>query len=193
MNAERHGRRPSKPRAARPSSPTSAPLISWAARSGRRGRPRRRGRRAWAGPTRRTSPRWYRTWNREPDYSHGFLVLPIALVILWKTLAAGPDDARPAPWLAGLAAGDRGAWRPGPSSTSGARPGRSRPRSCRSIAGLGLARLGWRTMLRTWPAFAFLVFLFPLPPQINTALSQPLQSLATTLRLLAPEADRASG
>ena len=35
-------------------------------------------------------------------------------------------------------------------------------------------------MFRIWPAFAFLIFLFPLPPQLNSALSQPLQSLATT-------------
>src|SRR3954454_4982924 len=41
-----------------------------------------------------------RTWNREPDYSHGFLVLPIALVILWKTWPADPEAA-PRPWLPG--------------------------------------------------------------------------------------------
>jgi exosortase len=49
------------------------------------------------------------------------------------------------------------------------------------VAGLALARLGWRTMRKVWPAVAVLVFLYPLPPQINSALSQPLQSLATTL------------
>jgi exosortase len=48
------------------------------------------------------------------------------------------------------------------------------------VVGLGLAGLGWRVMLRVWPAFAFLIFLYPLPPQVNSMLSQPLQSLATT-------------
>ena len=38
----------------------------------------------------------------------------------------------------------------------------------------------YKRQLRVWPAFAYLIFLYPLPPQINTALSQPLQSLATT-------------
>ena len=45
-----------------------------------------------------------RTWNREPDYSHGFLVIPIALVILWKTW---PD--RPRGGAAALAA-RAGSW-----------------------------------------------------------------------------------
>ena len=48
------------------------------------------------------------------------------------------------------------------------------------LVGLALTSLGWRIMLRIWPAFAFLIFLYPLPPQLNSALSQPLQSLATS-------------
>jgi exosortase len=48
------------------------------------------------------------------------------------------------------------------------------------LVGLALTSLGWRIMLRVWPAFAFLIFLYPLPPQLNSALSQPLQSLATS-------------
>ena len=47
------------------------------------------------------------------------------------------------------------------------------------IAGLGLARGGWRFFTKVWPAYAFLVFLLPLPNSLNTSLSQPLQSLAT--------------
>jgi exosortase len=120
----------------------------------------------------------YRIWVREPDYTHGFLVLPIALAILWRRWP-GPDDPRPAPWLPGwllvvaaLVARvvflERGQnWLEAATLLP-------------VVVGLGLARLGWRTMLRVWPAFAFLVFLYPLPPQINSALSQPLQSLATT-------------
>ena len=120
----------------------------------------------------------YRTWVREPDYTHGFLVLPIALVILRKRWP-GPDGPRPAPWLPGwalvvaaLAARvlflERGQ---GWLESATLLP---------VVVGLGLARLGWRAMLRVWPAFAFLIFLYPLPPQLNSALSQPLQSLATT-------------
>lgn len=119
----------------------------------------------------------YATWVREPDYSHGFLVLPIALVILYRLWPSGAD-ARPRPWLPALvlvaaALGlrswlhERGStW----SETATVLP---------VVAGLGLARLGWPAMRATWPAFAFLVFWLPLPPSINTSLSQPLQTIAT--------------
>ncbi len=119
----------------------------------------------------------YRTWSTEPDYSHGFLVIPIALVILWKLWPARVE-ARPGRWAVGAAAlamalmarawfDERGqSW----LETATLLP---------AIVGLGLARMGWPTFRRTWPAFAFLVFLFPLPPQLNSALSQPLQGLAT--------------
>ena len=120
----------------------------------------------------------YQTWVREPDYTHGFLVVPIALVILWKRWP-GPDDASPGPWWPGWALVVAGL---------GARAifherGNTWNESATLllvVAGLGFARLGWRTMLRVWPAFAFLIFLYPLPSQVNSALSQPLQSLATT-------------
>src|SRR3954454_15544838 len=32
------------------------------------------------------------TWNREPECSHCFLVIPIALVILWNTWPATPES-----------------------------------------------------------------------------------------------------
>ena len=120
----------------------------------------------------------YHAWN-EPEYTHGFLVVPIALVILWKRWP-GPDDPRPAHWwpgwalvLAALAARayfhERGStW----NESATLLP---------VVVGLAFARLGWRTMRRAWPAFAFLIFLYPLPKEVNAALSQPLQSLATTL------------
>ena len=120
----------------------------------------------------------YKAWN-EPEYTHGFLVPPIAAVILWRRWP-GPDEGRPAPWwpgwalvLAGLAARaychERGlTWSESFTLLV-------------VITGLALARFGWRTMGKVWPAFAFLIFLYPLPPQVNSALSQPLQSLATTL------------
>lgn len=119
----------------------------------------------------------YKTWVREPDYSHGFLVLPIALVILvrlWPSTAAD----RPRLWLPGLALVVGGlvvrAWlqERGQNWSETATV-------LLVIVGLGLSRLGWRTMRVVWPAFAFLLFWLPLPPTINTALSQPLQAIAT--------------
>jgi exosortase len=114
----------------------------------------------------------------QPDYTHGYLVLPIALLILWKRWRE-PGVVEFVPWwpgwlmvVAGLMARaafhERGQnW----LETVTMMP---------VLMGLVMARLGWRVMLKIWPAFAFLCFLYPLPPQLNTALSQPLQSLATT-------------
>ena len=125
---------------------------------------------------------FYRTWVREPDYTHGFLVVPIALVILWHLWPKPVADAEAIPirpwwpgWLLVVAAlairlvfNERGMhWMEAATLIP-------------VLVGLALAGLGWRIMLRIWPAFAFLIFLYPLPPQINSALSQPLQSLATT-------------
>jgi exosortase len=119
----------------------------------------------------------YHVWDTQPDYSHGFLVLPIALAILYRRWPVDAAD-RPRVWLPALAAlvavlGAR-AWlyQRGSHWTETAT-------ILPAIAALGLARLGWRTMRATWPAFAYLLFWLPLPPQINSSLSQPLQSIAT--------------
>ena len=116
-------------------------------------------------------------WNREPDYSHGFLVLPIALYILWR-LWPSTEQAQPQVWLPGLALVVIGlglrAWfhERGQNWSETATV-------LIVILGLGFSRLGWRTMRIVWPAFAFLLFWLPLPPTVNSALSQPLQGIAT--------------
>ena len=121
----------------------------------------------------------FRTWMNEPDYTHGLLVLPIALVILWNRWPSREDDIEPTGWWPGwvLVAGSLLA------RLYFHEQGKNWMESATLlpvVVGLGLTRLGLPIMLRVWPAFAFLIFLFPLPPQLNSALSQPLQSLATT-------------
>jgi exosortase len=123
-------------------------------------------------------------WNREPNYSHGFLVLPVALVILWRRWAGdgegrsqAPPALVPSPWgWAGLVAVlaarafcyERGLeW----TETATLLP---------AVACLVLALGGWPLLRRIWPAVAFLVFLFPLPVGVNGFLSLPLQRLAAT-------------
>ncbi len=119
----------------------------------------------------------YGVWVREPDYSHGFLVLPIATWILWKLWPA-PGPASPRPWPAGwllVLAALGGRWHYHEQGANWSESATLLP----LIAGLGLARGGWRFFARVWPAFAYLIFLLPLPDAVNTSLSQPLQSLAT--------------
>ncbi len=119
----------------------------------------------------------YKTWVREPDYSHGFLVLPIALVILFRLWPTQATD-QPRVWLPGLilvvaSLGLRAWFQERGQNWS------ETATVLLVITGLGISRLGWRTMRLVWPAFAFLLFWLPLPPTINTALSQPLQAIAT--------------
>ena len=116
-------------------------------------------------------------WRREPDYSHGFLVLPIAALILAQLWPRAAENGPRVFWpgllliLAGLALR---AWfqSRGNNWTANAT-------LLITIAGVALSRLGLRTLWSTWPALAFLVFLLPLPSNVNSSLSQPLQSLAT--------------
>jgi exosortase len=118
------------------------------------------------------------TWNREPNYSHGFLVVPVALVIFWRRwVEKEPPAIVPSWWgWAGLVGMlvvravcyERGAdW----TETATLLP---------VIACLTLAAGGWPLLRRVWPAIAFLVFMLPLPPSINSILAQPLQRVATT-------------
>lgn len=116
-------------------------------------------------------------WNHEPDYSHGFLVLPIALFFLWSRRSTLPvEQLRPSVWgvLLLLTAG-----------------------ALRTIAGMYylLPLDGWtlpltvagcvwmlygRPCLRwSLPAIAFLFFMLPIPYRAESWLSVPLQNIAT--------------
>jgi exosortase len=118
-----------------------------------------------------------RTWTQDPNYSHGYLVVPIALVILWQRLK-GARSVRIAPWAGGwvalaaiLAARalyyERGyEWQ----ETATIVP---------VVGCLALTYGGWPLLGRIWPAIAFLVFMLPLPARLNGMLALPLQHLAT--------------
>lgn len=117
-------------------------------------------------------------WQSNPNYSHGFVVIPIALVIAWRARKTGPlVEGRPE-YIWGLSvvvgalllreiAEARGMrW----LETATLLP---------IVAGVVLG-FGGRAMLRrTWPAISFLIFMLPLPDRVNNLLSQPLQNVAT--------------
>lgn len=118
-------------------------------------------------------------WNNEPNYSHGFLVIPIAAVIFWRRLVDRPYSWTPyqASWgtwallggtliLRGLAYERGMSW----FETATLIP----------VTACVVYALGGPALLaRAWPAVAFLVFMLPLPPSINTMVSLPLQRIAT--------------
>lgn len=126
-------------------------------------------------------------WETEPDYSHGYLVIPAALFFIWTRRASCPPISSPG-WLTGLSlvsfsllvrmfAGyyyfeSIDAWS-----------------MLFWLAGVVALLFGNATLRWALPAIAFLVFMVPLPFRIEGLLSLPLQRIATkascwTLQLL---------
>jgi len=122
------------------------------------------------------------TWSADPNYSHGYLVVPIALFIAWRRLSEEPwepsRDALPAPWwcwalLAVILAVRVVAYEGGFqwAETATLLP---------ALACLTWTFGGWPLFRRVWPAILFLVFMFPLPNALNMRIALPLQRIATS-------------
>ena len=132
-------------------------------------------------------------WMTDPKYSHGWLVVGFALALLWtRRDRFAWAVSRPNVWglgliAMGLAMQIAGAvwvvdWWTGLSLIP-------------CLAGSSVLLLGWRSLIWSGPAIAFLTFMVPLPPKLETAMSAPLQTLAArasaaTLQLLGQPAVR---
>jgi len=118
-----------------------------------------------------------RTWMDEPDYSHGFFVLPIAIYFLWARRDKFPVDSRGPGWpgLAMIAFAlvmrvlserfyvvELASWSIIPW-----------------IAGVCWLFGGWRFFVWTLPSVTFLFFMMKLPFRAETLLSRPLRKIAT--------------
>lgn len=127
-------------------------------------------------------PTWLllvRVWIREPDYSHGFLVIPVAAYFLWARrdrvpqalaglagmgflvllAACGLRVAAAAFYIDAVDAWSLLLW----------------------IAGAVWLFGGWRLFAWASPSLAFLCFMVPLPFRGERLLSYPLQRIATKL------------
>jgi len=114
-------------------------------------------------------------WTIEPDYIHGFLVIPFAAALLWMRrdmLRDGPG--RPSWWGLLLAIGGAGTWLLGGSRGSPALVGLS---LVPLLWGVALFVGGTRTLRWSWPATAFLAFMIPLPPAMAEWLRGPLREI----------------
>lgn len=122
------------------------------------------------------------TWFHDANYSHGILVIPIALVILWQQLGNDKSErassAVSTAWigwlllaavlvLRGVAYEYNLQW----VESATILP---------AIACLTWIFGGWSLLRRVWPAIAFLVFMLPLPQSISDLVSSPLQRIAAT-------------
>ncbi len=118
-------------------------------------------------------------WQREPDYSHGFLVPPLAAYFLWTRRDTFPTGSVRVAWaglgLVGLSVAVRhvggffsvevvDAWAMLPW-----------------LAGAVWLLFGRRVCWWSLPAIAFLWFMIPLPHRVERWLSLPLQRIATLL------------
>jgi exosortase len=116
-------------------------------------------------------------WSSDPQYSHGYFVPVFAVVLLWLRRAEAPKPwLQPSWWglpilvltLAGWVYAARYAYlTPDPLSILPVTVGLV------LLVG-GLPLLKW-----SWPAIAFLVFMFPLHPRLIGILAEPLQRIAT--------------
>jgi exosortase len=118
-----------------------------------------------------------RRWSEDPQYSHGYIVPAIALLLLWHRRECYPASGGYICWW-GLApliggAGLRLAaawlhvdWIDAVSLLF-------------TLAGLCLLGGGPPLLRWAWPAVVILCFMLPLPYQAEVALAQPLQRIAT--------------
>ena len=126
-----------------------------------------------------TFQRLVEAWENEPDYSHGYLVIPFALYFLWARRDSAPGLSRRFAWVGAilitLSIGIRyfaamvfidaiDAWS-----------------MLIFITGAVLLITGWRFLCWASPSIAFLFFMIPLPYKAERFFSLPLQKTATKL------------
>lgn len=118
-------------------------------------------------------------WNHEPDYSHGYFVLPAALYFLWARRGSLPAPSDLLHWggMALLACS-------GVIRVAGSLWYIDALEAWSLlfwIAGACWLLGGWRLLKWTLPSVGFLAFMIPLPFHAEHLLSLPLQRVATKL------------
>jgi exosortase len=117
-------------------------------------------------------------WEKSPDYSHGYLVLPVCIYFLWARRGACPAPAGTPAWPGLVLI----------SASIAVRFGAAQwfltPLDGWSIllwtAGVVWLFFGGAVLRWSLPAILFLGFAIPLPFRVERALSVPLQRFATT-------------
>lgn len=118
-------------------------------------------------------------WRDQPDYSHGFLVVPLSLFFLWIRRAnLSLADLRPSLWGTALLAVAAGLRITASFYFLGPLDGWTLPVW---IAGSVWLLFGWECLRWSLPAIAFLWFMVPIPFSAESWLSVPLQRIATKL------------
>jgi exosortase len=117
-------------------------------------------------------------WWEDPNYSHGWLIAPIALFILWQRREMLPAITIRHRWWNFLPLALLLAWRYWLYETND--QWLEAATVPLVIAAATLAVGGWGAIRWAWPALVFLIFMIPLPNRFDDFLSAPLQRIATT-------------
>jgi exosortase len=116
-------------------------------------------------------------WRDQPDYSHGFFVVPVAIFILWARRANFPGLSGGLAWGGlGLLALSVLVRMLGAFYYLDAADGWS---ILFWVGGAVWFLCGWRVFWWSLPAVLFLWFMVPLPFRMEHALSRPMQHVAT--------------
>jgi exosortase len=118
-------------------------------------------------------------WNRDPNYSYGFFVIPIAAVIFWSRrgmLVRSKIEPRWWPLLFLPLLAVVAVRHPLYEWNEQFIESATIPFVA---AALVLAVGGWPLMRVAYPSLIFLLFMLPLPTSLNQWLARPLQNLAT--------------
>lgn len=118
-------------------------------------------------------------WSREPDYSHGYFVVPLSLYFLWIRRKSFPGFSPSSPLLAiGLLSLSLGMRYAGGRYFYTFLDGWS---LLPWVAAMVAAAGGLRLLVWSLPSIGFLFFMLPLPYSLEGGLSGPLQRIATKL------------
>lgn len=118
-----------------------------------------------------------KTWDKEPDYSHGYLVVPLALYALWTRKDTMPEISATWHWPGLILIGASCVLRwVGARFFLGAIDGWS---ILLWVAGAVWLLGGWRLLKWALPGVIFLWFMIPMPHQLEHMFRDPLQRVAT--------------
>ena len=121
----------------------------------------------------------FNVWNLQPEYSHGLLIPPIALFLLWQQRAWLATTPFVGAWsglilvVAGLAF-----WLIGELSAIKAIVQYA---FLLVLYGLIVSLVGWRVFGRLWMPFLILIFMIPLPAFFSSSLSLKMQLLSSSI------------
>ncbi len=118
-------------------------------------------------------------WANQDEYSHGYMIPLVALFLFWQKFPLLENTQKTGYWLAvPLTLVALVGWSLGELSSLYIIVHYS---LLLALLALAVATISWRGLLKTWAAFAYLVFMIPFPQFIYQALSAQLQLISSEI------------